>query len=214
MSECVVVLSGGLDSAVVLAWAKHANYDIAAISVNYGQRHMRELDHAKQIAAHFNVSWTVANISPDVFKGSSQTDPNIPVPHGHYAAENMKITVVPNRNMVILSLAVAHAVSVGAQNVYFGAHYGDHAIYPDCREGFVQALSHASHLACGVHISAPFVYLEKRHIVSIGKSMDTPFSLTYSCYEGREKHCGKCGTCVERKEAFQLAGVEDPTEYE
>jgi 7-cyano-7-deazaguanine synthase len=149
-------------------------------------------------------------------RGSSQSDPNIAVPHGHYTDESMKQTVVPNRNMLMLSVAVAWAISVKADSVCYGAHAGDRAIYPDCREEFASAFNTAALLADWhqVSLSRPFVDMSKAEIVTLGRTLEVPFGQTWSCYEGGEKHCGLCGTCVERAEAFREAAVEDPTEYE
>jgi 7-cyano-7-deazaguanine synthase len=151
--------------------------------------------------------------------GSSQTDKSVPVPEGHYEEESMKQTVVPNRNMILLALAGAWAISTKSDAIAYAAHSGDHAIYPDCRPEFTEAMSDALRL-CDWHevkLMRPFLYptpMSKADIVKLGTSLGVPFELTWSCYKGGEKHCGKCGTCVERVEAFQLAGVEDPTEYE
>jgi 7-cyano-7-deazaguanine synthase len=138
------------------------------------------------------------------------------VPEGHYEAESMKATVVPNRNAIMISIAYGHAVSIGAETVGVGVHAGDHAIYPDCRAQFIDMLS--STLQVGndsdLRIYAPFIDKTKSDIVKYGTALGVPFDLTWSCYKGLEKHCGRCGTCVERKEAFQLAGVNDPTEYD
>ena len=127
----------------------------------------------------------------------------------------MKSTVVPNRNMILLSLATAWAVSKKADSVSYAAHSGDHAIYPDCRNEFAEALDKAIRLADWqeVYLNRPFVDLTKADIVKLGSELNVPFEQTWSCYEGQEVHCGRCGTCIERREAFYLAGVEDPTEY-
>ncbi|MFM9146691.1 MAG: 7-cyano-7-deazaguanine synthase, partial [Verrucomicrobiota bacterium] len=139
----------------------------------------------------------------------------VKVPEGHYEEESMKATVVPNRNMLLISVATAWAVSLRAESVAYGAHGGDHAIYPDCRPEFAEALDRAVRLADWheVRLERPFVKMDKAAIVRRGAELDVPFSLTWSCYVGGERHCGKCGTCVERKEAFRLARVTDPTDY-
>ena len=140
----------------------------------------------------------------------------MPVPHGHYAAENMKLTVVPNRNMLMLAAAGAWAISLKADTIAYAAHAGDHAIYPDCREEFTRPMSEALWNADWHHVALerPFIHITKANIVSVGKEHNAPMSLSYSCYEGKEEHCGLCGTCQERRSAFRDAGVDDPTEYD
>jgi 7-cyano-7-deazaguanine synthase len=216
--KVVVILSGGMDSTVLLhSYKKHAS-EVRALSINYGQRHMRELYFAEAQAAKAKVPWAVADLSSlrHILPGSSQTDSNVPVPHGHYAAETMKLTVVPNRNMILLSVAIGHAIAHKMDAVAYAAHAGDHAIYPDCRIEFVNAMQEAASLCDwrNVMLHSPYVDLTKAQIVSIGSELGVDFAQTYSCYQGNEIHCGKCGTCVERREAFSLAGVVDPTVYQ
>jgi 7-cyano-7-deazaguanine synthase len=154
-----------------------------------------------------------------LLKGSALTD-EIPVPDGHYAASTMAITVVPNRNAMMLSIAYAVAVAEQAKVVAFGVHAGDHFIYPDCRPAFITAFDTMQRIAVEgfgepqLRLEAPFMHMSKDQIVQLGTSLQVPYSDTWSCYKGGEKHCGTCGTCVERKEAFELAGVPDPTKYE
>jgi len=220
MPKAVVLLSGGMDSATTLAVALQDFPDVETVSIDYNQRHLRELTSAKDVAEFFSVRHTIVDLSlADIFKGasSSQTDAAIEVPEGHYADESMKTTVVPNRNMVLLSIAGAVAISRGAEFLYYGAHAGDHAIYPDCRPQFAQAMAKAF-LLCDwkqLHLLTPFMNKTKADIVTIGAQLNVPFGLTYSCYKGELlTHCGKCGTCVERREAFIEAGIPDPTMYE
>lgn len=214
-----MILSGGMDSAAVLALlaSKYPADKIVACSINYGQRHSRELIYARKLAEHFKVDHELIDLSclRTILKGSSQTD-DAPVPHGHYADESMKVTVVPNRNMILLSVAAAAAIGRGMNTVYYGAHAGDHAIYPDCRPPFVQAMKTALRRChfYEVNLVAPYLHYSKAGILKDASAMGLPFELTYSCYEGGEKHCGKCGTCVERREAFVSAGVVDPTIYQ
>lgn len=213
----VVVYSGGLDSTVLLAWCCAQGGDVAALSVHYGQRHVRELQAAEACCRAFAVPWQCADLRglQPLLRGSSQTDPAVPVPHGHYTAETMQATVVPNRNMLLLATALAYAVSTRAARVAYAAHSGDHAIYPDCRPAFVAAMQQAAALcdAHAVEVAAPFLTWSKAAIVREGAQLGVPFAQTWSCYEGGAVHCGRCGTCVERREAFCLAGVLDPTEY-
>jgi 7-cyano-7-deazaguanine synthase len=151
-----------------------------------------------------------------LLSGSSLTSPNIQVPEGHYEDESMKATVVPNRNMILLSIATGWAVSTGASSVSYAAHFGDHAIYPDCREEFADAMNNIMEIAGWdkVSLNRPFSSFTKADIVKLGDELGVPFEKTWSCYKGGQIHCGVCGTCVERREAFELAGVTDPTIYD
>jgi 7-cyano-7-deazaguanine synthase len=194
-------------------------HEVKALSFNYGQKHKRELAFAELQARALDVPWALADASalaPLIAGTSSQMRADVAVPEGHYAAESMKATVVPNRNMIMLSVAIGHAVSLGYDAVAYGAHAGDHAIYPDCRPVFAEAMQVAARLADWreVQLLRPFVEITKADIVKQGATLMVDFAQTWSCYNGRELHCGKCGTCVERREAFQLSGIEDPTEYE
>ena len=150
-----------------------------------------------------------------MLQGSALTTPGVAVPHGHYAAENMKETVVPNRNMIMSSLAAGYAISQKYDRIAFGAHGGDHDIYPDCRQSFVDAMNRALEQADWhkVNLHAPYLSMRKEDIASRGHELNVPWEDTWSCYEGNEYHCGECGTCVERIEAFNLAGVKDNTLY-
>jgi 7-cyano-7-deazaguanine synthase len=151
--------------------------------------------------------------------GSALTDESVAVPDGHYTDTSMRATVVPNRNAIMLDIAVAQAVSVGADAVVFGAHAGDHPIYPDCRPDFLRAFQTTALLANegfahpDLQVMAPFIALSKADIAGIGAQLGVPFADTWSCYKGDVVHCGTCGTCVERREAFMVAGVVDPTVY-
>ena len=217
-NEAVVIYSGGMDSTVLLYHLIESRMKVAALSIDYGQRHRRELEAAKRITTELKIEHHVADLSSlrPLMAGSSQTSDGIAVPHGHYESESMKVTVVPNRNMLMLAVAGAWAISRKSDVIAYAAHAGDHAIYPDCREEFVQPLAQALANADWhrVDIIRPFISMTKAQICARGSVLGVPFEETYSCYEGREKHCGLCGTCVERREAFQLAGVTDPTTYE
>jgi len=221
LKKAVVVLSGGMDSVTSLYKAIHDNYEVYAISFDYGQRHKKELDFAKNICEKLAVTHHIVDLSniTSLIDNSALTG-DIDVPEGHYEAENMKLTVVPNRNMIMYSIAIGYAVNIKAEAIYVGVHAGDHFIYPDCRPQFIEALDLAAHLGNegfaekGMRIVAPFIFMSKAQIAKLGSELGVPYELTWSCYKGGEKHCGKCGTCVERKEAFELAGVKDPTEYE
>lgn len=218
MSQKVVVIySGGMDSYTVLNKALRDGYEVYALSFDYGQRHVKELDVAAVACKGLDVHHKTVDISAinQIIGGSSLTD-DIEVPEGHYEAENMKSTIVPNRNMILLSLAVGYAVSLKACKVYYGAHSGDHAIYPDCRPEFVKKMDDVCRIANydEVEIVSPYLKNSKIDILTDGLKMNLDYSQTWTCYNGREKACGKCGACQERLEAFKLNNVIDPIEYE
>jgi 7-cyano-7-deazaguanine synthase len=212
----VIIFSGGMDSGTLL-WDLYTIApwrEIHALTFDYGQRHKREIECAKRFIKECdNVTHKV--ISLDVLNDvapSCLTRPSMEVPHGAYDGDNMRTTVVPNRNMVMLSLAISYAIGIGAGNVYYGAHAGDHTIYPDCRPEFVDAMNIVSKLCdwSPVEIIAPYLNYTKGQIAELGVSIGVPYELTHTCYEGSYPPCGKCGSCVERAEAFEYAGVPDP----
>jgi len=215
--KVVIIYSGGMDSYTSLHLARQQGFEVHAVSFNYGQRHSKELIYAKQVTKKYQIPHKVVDISSinQLIGGSSLTD-NIDVPEGHYAEESMKQTVVPNRNMILLSMAVGYAVSIGAEAVYFGAHSGDHAIYPDCRTEFVEAMNAVCAIANyeAIAIRAPFIKADKVEILRIGIELGLDYNETWTCYNGRDKACGKCGSCQERLEAFALNNISDPLEYE
>lgn len=215
--KSVLVYSGGLDSTVLLYDLLNKGDQVFALSVDYGQRHRRELAAAAAICTMRGVEHRTADITSitELFGESSLTNHATAVPDGHYADESMKLTVVPNRNMILLSLAAAWAISLKADRVAYAAHTGDHTIYPDCRPEFIAALGRAIGLADwhSVKLESPFANFTKSQIVMRGVQLSTPMELTWSCYKGGVEHCGTCGTCTERKEAFLLAGVLDQTRY-
>ncbi|TVS09765.1 MAG: 7-cyano-7-deazaguanine synthase QueC [Planctomycetaceae bacterium] len=216
--KTVLVYSGGLDSTVLMHQLMADGDQVLALSVDYGQRHRVELQYAQRSAERLGVQWRLADLSSvgQLLGGSSLTSPEIAVPHGHYAQQSMKQTVVANRNMIMLSVAAGWAISQRADRVAYAAHTGDHAIYPDCRPEFAEAVDRAIRLADWheVYLYCPFVRLTKSQIVARGAELGVDFVRTWSCYEGGVIHCGRCGTCFERREAFLEAGVADPTEYE
>ncbi len=215
--KVVVIYSGGMDSFTVLHNAIRTGHQVYALSFNYGQRHVKELICAQNVCQELGIHHKIVDISAinQLIGGSSLTD-DIEVPEGHYAADNMKSTVVPNRNMILLSLAVGYAVSLDAQAVYYGAHSGDHFIYPDCRPEFVQKMNDVCQIANyePVDIISPYLQQTKIEILKDGLQMGLDYSKTWTCYNGREKACGKCGSCQERLEAFALNQVTDPLPYE
>ncbi len=216
--RAVVIYSGGMDSFTVLHKAKQKGYELFALSFNYGQRHSKELDYAAQVCAELNIPHKVVDITAinELVGGSALTSLDIEVPEGDYAEENMKATVVPNRNMILLSLATGYALSLGADRVFYGAHSGDHTIYPDCRPEFVEAVNQVTQICDWqpITVEAPYLYADKIAILKDGLAMGLDYSKTWTCYNGREQACGKCGSCVERLEAFTLNGAIDPLAYE
>ncbi|MGQ7273019.1 7-cyano-7-deazaguanine synthase QueC [Marinobacter sp. V034] len=218
MSEKVVVIySGGMDSFTLLHRARAAGHEVHALSFDYGQRHVRELDYARRVCSALSIPHKIVDMTQlgSLLSGSALTD-GVDVPEGHYEEESMKATVVPNRNMILLSLATGYAVSVGAQAVWYGAHGGDHAIYPDCRPEFVEKMDAVCRVANyePVRIEAPYMQSDKGEILAEGLAMNLDYSQSWTCYNGREAACGRCGSCVERLEAFASHGLRDPLPYE
>lgn len=216
--KTIVICSGGLDS-VTLAHQVASEHQLAGlVSFDYGQRHKKELEFATRAAARLSAPHNVIDISHigAQLGGSALTD-DVAVPDGHYAEDSMKITVVPNRNAIMLTIAYGIAATRGADAVAAAFHGGDHFIYPDCRPAFVEKFAVMQNAALdgmwNVVLHTPFLNSTKADIVTAGAKLKVPFVETWSCYKGSEKHCGRCGTCVERREAFHLANVEDPTSY-
>jgi 7-cyano-7-deazaguanine synthase len=215
--KVVVIFSGGMDSFTVLNLAVKQGLEVFALSFDYGQRHKKELDYASQACNTLGVQHKIVDISAinQLIGGSSLTS-DIDVAEGHYEEDSMKSTVVPNRNMILLSMAVGYAVSINANKVYYGAHSGDHAIYPDCRPEFVHKMNDVCAIANyeAVEIVTPYLEVSKTAILTAGLEMGLDYNQTWTCYNGREKACGKCGACQERLEAFTENGMSDPLEYE
>jgi 7-cyano-7-deazaguanine synthase len=217
----VVVLSGGLDSTTLAYWLASRGAALTLLTVDYGQRHRKEICFARRTAAVLQAAHHVADLSfiSPLAGGSALTAPAAEIPDGHYTAESMRATVVPNRNALMLDLAVGLAITVGADAVAFGAHAGDHAIYPDCRPEFLAAYQQMAAVANdgflpeGFTVTAPFLEASKAAIAGLAARLGVPVTGTWSCYRGGPAHCGTCGTCVERREAFDLAGLDDPTAY-
>lgn len=216
--KVVVIYSGGMDSFTVLHKAIQQGLTPYALTFDYGQRHIKEIEVAKSVCNELGINHKVIDISAinQLIGGSSLTDSSIDVAQGHYQEENMLSTVVPNRNMILLSLAIGYAVSIKAEQVYYGAHSGDHAIYPDCRPEFVEKMNDVAAIANyeKTEILSPYLNSDKIGILKDGLKMGLDYSKTWTCYNGREKSCGLCGSCVERLEAFAKNGITDPLEYE
>jgi 7-cyano-7-deazaguanine synthase len=216
MPKAVIILSGGMDSTTLLYDMVNRGYSMFAISFDYQQKHAKEIECARKTCVKLGVPHQVVDLSAlHQLAVSSLTRDQINVPEGNYDEPSMKATVVPNRNMVMISLAAAYAISNNAPIVYYGAHAGDHTIYPDCRPPFIAAMNSALRLCdwTSVELRAPYMTMTKGDIATVGKSLNVDYSLTWTCYKGGEKACGKCGSCRERLEAFETAGFKDPIEY-
>lgn len=217
--KTIVICSGGLDSVSLAHMIRNEQELTGLVSFDYGQRHRKEIDFAASCATRLGVHHDVIDLRPigAALTGSALTD-NIDVPDGHYAEETMRITVVPNRNAIMLTIAFGIAAARGYDAVAAAVHGGDHFIYPDCRPAFTESFEAMQRAAldgyADIRLYTPFVHRNKSDIVTEGARHGTPFEQTWSCYKGGEHHCGRCGTCVERREAFHLAGIKDPTEYE
>lgn len=217
--RCVVLLSGGIDSTVLL-YSLIAEYECWPLTINYGQRHVREVIAANKVCEARGdwllKRWKYSDTSnlqlllPSALTGTGE------VPKGEYTAERMSQTVVPNRNMILLSIAAGYAEGISAEYVAYAAHTEDHYLYPDTRPEFADSVGETIKLATGgkVWLIAPFIYKSKADIIALGKKLNVPFKYTYSCYKGGDVHCGECSTCLERQKAFDIAGVNDPTRYE
>jgi len=215
--KAVVIYSGGMDSFTLLNRVIHDGYDVYALTFDYGQKHVKEVEVAKIVCDQLNVPHKILDISPiNQLMQSSSLVGSEEVPEGHYESDNMKSTVVPNRNMILLSLAIGYAVDIKASKVYYGAHSGDHAIYPDCRPEFVHKMNEVAGIANYEHVSieTPYLNSSKGEILKDGIKMGLTYEHTWTCYNGREKACGKCGACVERLEAFEDNQATDPIKYE
>jgi len=222
----VAIISGGMDS-VTLAHHMKKNLgqaEVYGIGFNYGQRHQKELAYASLLVEDgilIDYKTVDLRVLQDLLGASVLTDHEREVPDGHYAEESMKQTVVPNRNMIMLSMAIGYAVTLeAADGVWTGVHSGDHFIYPDCRPIFIQKVAETARVAnegfmewTTDAVIAPFLGGGKHDIAALGAEIDVDYRKTWSCYKGGQIHCGRCGTCVERKEAFRLSEVIDPTEY-
>ncbi len=218
MKKAVILLSGGLDSTTCMAVAKHEGYELYPVSFDYNQRHKRELELAKEVAAYFDAKehrvFTIQNVG-----GSALTDPSIDVPEYEGDGE-IPITYVPARNVLFLSYALGYAEVIGAEAIFIGVSAVDFSGYPDCRPEFIDAFQQVVNVgtAAGVKgnsikIETPIINLSKAETIKLGLKYDTPYHLTTSCYNGGEKACGVCDSCVLRLKGFKEAGAEDPVAY-
>jgi 7-cyano-7-deazaguanine synthase len=215
--KAIVLLSGGMDSVAAFYDARSHHEVVGAISFDYGAKHNhKEIPFAAYHCRKFRVEHRVISLDfvGELFK-SNLLKSGGAIPDGHYEEETMKSTVVPFRNGIMLSIATGFAESKGAAGLVIAAHSGDHAIYPDCREEFMNSMAEAIRLGtyAGITLLRPFIDMTKADIASRGQALGVDFSQTWSCYKGGALHCGTCGTCVERREAFMVAGIPDPTKY-
>ncbi|WP_411681676.1 7-cyano-7-deazaguanine synthase QueC [Clostridium thailandense] len=222
MKKAVVLLSGGLDSSTAVYLAKKEGYEVYAISFDYGQRHDKELNCAKNIAEKAGVKeHIVVTTNMNAWGGSALTDKNIEVPEGKEESKEIPVTYVPARNMIFLSYAASYAEVVGAQDIFIGVSEVDYSGYVDCREEFINAMENAINngTVCAVEqgrkikIHAPFLHMTKSQEIKLGKELGVDYGLTWSCYKGEELACGVCDSCMLRLKAFKEARYEDPVKY-
>lgn len=215
--KVVVLCSGGMDSVACLHETARNHQAVHSLSFHYGSKHNgREIPFARLHSEKLGIPHSVVRLDfiAEQFE-SALLAKGGEIPKGHYEEQSMKQTVVPFRNGIMLSIAAGFAESKGADALAIAAHSGDHAIYPDCREGFMAAIADAIRLGtyAGIEVLRPFIAMDKSRIAARGAELGVDFSQTWSCYVGGQTHCGECGTCVERREAFLLAGLPDPTRY-
>jgi 7-cyano-7-deazaguanine synthase len=210
--KIIAAFSGGLDSTTLLYHLFSEGHEVRALSADYGQRHReREGRAAEVIAARLGIERRVVDLRSlsDFFGHNSLSDASRAIPEGPYSEEGMRLTTVPNRNMILLSVGLAWAASLSFDGVAFGAHGGEYTPYPDCQPAFAEAMDRAAGVCDwrALRVLAPFAHWSKAQIVRRGAELGVPFELTWSCYQGGEEQCGKCGTCVDRQQAFAEAGV-------
>jgi len=215
--KVMTLISGGMDSVTALYQSAREHQLVGGVSFHYGSKHNdKELPFAKFHCDKLGIPHTVIRLDfmADLFASDLLTSGG-DIPDGHYEEQTMKQTVVPYRNGIMLAVATGLAESHGVEGLVIAAHAGDHAIYPDCRELFMQATADAMRLGtyAGIQLLRPFITTDKAGIAGLGQRLGVDYSMTWSCYKGGDVHCGTCGTCVERREAFLLAGVPDPTSY-
>lgn len=215
--KVVCLTSGGLDSTTLLYDLEYKRFDVHPIAFNYGQRHIREIRAIKETCIKQGLNLKVIDV-PQLAQLTSSvlTNHRKPMPHGHYTDKSMKETVVPNRNLIFLSYAATYAISIGAQKVFYGAHAGDHTIYADCRPEFIESLSRTIYWSddAKIELYAPYQHMSKTDILRLGvEQYNVDYSKTWTCYEGEKLACGKCGSCVERLEAFNTLNIIDPIQY-
>lgn len=215
--KCLVSLSGGMDSATLLAVAHSEGLDCTAVGFTYGSTHNQwEQAAAMRIVNYYKIPFISMDLSGVFRSFRSNLLGSGPIPEGHYEAESMKQTVVPGRNLIFMSVMAGLAQSHNFEQIWVGVHSGDHAIYPDCRPNFIDKAQDAIFLGSGNQVSlrAPFLNMNKTSIITEGLRLKLPYEWTRTCYKPQPISCGKCGSCQERLEAFKNNGIEDPLEYE
>ncbi len=218
-NRVVLILSGGLDSTTLLYRLLKEKKEIYCLTFRYGQKHVKEVQYAAKNCEKFHLPHKILsldNLTSEGIFGPNALTSDTEIPHGEYDDISMMDTVVPNRNMILLSLALAYAISIRAEAIYYGAHGGDHAIYPDCRPEFVSAMQQVANLChyWPIKLEAPYLHFSKADIVKEGLEMNVDYSLTWTCYQGGELACGQCGSCDERLKAFAANNAVDPIPYE
>ena len=224
MTKVIVLLSGGLDSSTVLGYAvkMHGKENVTALSFDYKQRHRKELESAIALAKYYNVEHKIVNLDLRAIGGSALTD-NIDVPENKLEeiGKGIPVTYVPARNTIFISYALALADVINAEKIFVGVNALDYSGYPDCRPEYIDVFNKLAKLAIksgvegkNIEIVAPLINMTKKEIVELGMSLKVPYHLTWSCYEGKEKACGKCDSCLLRLKGFMEAGYKDPVEYE
>jgi 7-cyano-7-deazaguanine synthase len=214
IKKCIIVLSGGLDSATLAYWAQNQGYQIYPLTIKYGQIAIKETEAAQKIAQKLSTTTKIIDLSAlkDIFGvTTSLINKEIPL-----TAEFSAPIIVPFRNAILLSAAVAYAVTIGADKIFYGAQGSDEPFYPDCRKEFYQAFEKAARLGTcqKLRVEAPFGNKKKSEVLKIASALNIPLELTWSCYLNGLRHCGQCESCVNRKKAFNDAEIPDPTEYE
>ncbi|MFH0896599.1 MAG: 7-cyano-7-deazaguanine synthase QueC [Candidatus Bathyarchaeota archaeon] len=211
--KSVVVLSGGPDSTTVAYWAKNKGFDVYAITYKYGQIGIKEVTYASKIAKSLGIPIKIIDLASlkEIFSGvTSVCDENIQM-----TSSFSQSIIVPFRNAIFLSIAVAYAASMNANIIFYGAQGSDEPFYPDCRREFYKSFEKTAKLGTGSEliVAAPFSSLQKSEVIKLGAKLGVPYRLTWSCYLNGKKHCGKCESCMNRKKAFREAGIGDPTDY-
>lgn len=222
MSRAVVLLSGGLDSATALGIAKERDQEIFCITMMYGQKNKREIESAKNLAAHYGAKeHKMITINMGDIGGSALLDDSIAIPDGQEERGDIPVTYVPARNIIFLSIATSYAEVIGAEHIYLGVNYMDYSGYPDCRDTFINAFQEVVNVGTKAgtegnapEVIAPLLYMTKAEIVAKGNELKVPYGMTWSCYKGGEKACGKCDSCMLRLKGFKELGLKDPVEYE
>lgn len=212
----VLIYSGGLDSTVLLYKLLADGHEVKALTIDYGQRAEREIDYARAICSEEDVDHRIVDLRClGPLLSSTLTSNELQMPLGHYNQESMKATVVPNRNMIMLSIAGGWAISLKYENVAYAAQVGDYGTYPDCREPFIKAMGDVLQLADWhpIQLWCPFARMSKCDIIRLGKQLEVSFEKTWSCYSQNEVQCGVCSSCIARREGFHIAGIQDPTIY-